>query len=376
MFLTFFTFFDDTCALRLIRDRARPYACMSVSRVCTQFHGAAYAFLLAQVCKHRLASVFTWLSIGVVGNCLIGLLIGFALQPGRVPSYPVPVSRTRENTPRPEPGVRGFGKCICWEANASQSQWSKILLNPAVGFAVGACSCVTLCCAHRFNFSRYYRGCRGAQIVARRYPAHSSTCKLSVEIVSEVPEDSFRFSSDGRLLHTLSLNRTAAWDERCSGVEGRCALSTPGSAGEKQALAMLGSPAAQRKSSSSTLHEARTLLGANAVAPIRPPRRLARSQQRAMCLPANLSTLPKYLQSWPQFWTNPGAHSHQRRSSEWIWVEQQRKRSRLLSDWDDCTCHGRCQRRVHARMCTPQTVARCASWTKDLCWCERSPSRT
>ena len=34
---------------------------------------------LAQVCKHCLAS---W-SIGVVGNCLIGLLIGFASQPAR-----------------------------------------------------------------------------------------------------------------------------------------------------------------------------------------------------------------------------------------------------------------------------------------------------
>ena len=31
---------------------------------------------------------------------------------------------------------------------------------------------------------------------------------------------------------------------------------------------------------------------------------------------------------------------------------------RLLPDWDDCNCHGRCQRSVHARMRSPQTLAR------------------
>ena len=46
---------------------------------------------------------------------------------------------------------------------------------------------------------------------------------------------SIRFSSDGRLLHLPSVARTAAWDERCSGVEERCALSPPGSAEEVQA---------------------------------------------------------------------------------------------------------------------------------------------
>ena len=63
------------------------------------------------------------------------------------------------------------------------------------------------------------------------------------------------------------------------------------------------------------------------VAPVRTSRQLARSHQRAMRLPANLSTLPKNLQSWLQFWTNPGAHNHWRKSSDWIWVGQQRKRS-------------------------------------------------
>ena len=56
------------------------------------------------------------------------------------------------------------------------------------------------------------------------------------------------------------------------------------------------------------------------VAPVRPPCRVARSRQKAMCLPANLTTLPKYLQSWLEFWMNPGAHNHWRTSSKWIWV--------------------------------------------------------
>ena len=55
----------DTGELWLIRDRARPYACMSVSRVCTLFHGAAFAIFLAQVCKHRLASVLPTLCLSL-----------------------------------------------------------------------------------------------------------------------------------------------------------------------------------------------------------------------------------------------------------------------------------------------------------------------
>ena len=78
-----------------------------------------------QVCKHRLAGAFTSLSIGVAGNCFIGLLIGFALQPVRVPSYPVLVTPTCENTPRPELGVCGCGSCIYGEPSVSQSQWSE-----------------------------------------------------------------------------------------------------------------------------------------------------------------------------------------------------------------------------------------------------------
>ena len=50
------------------------------------------------------------LPVGVVGNCLIGVLIGIALQPSRVPSDPVLVTPTRENTPRLGPGVCGCGR--------------------------------------------------------------------------------------------------------------------------------------------------------------------------------------------------------------------------------------------------------------------------
>ena len=74
-----------------------------------------------------LAGAITSLSIGVAGNSLIGLLIGFALQPLQVPSFPVPVIPTRENTPRPEHGVCGEVRDL------------------AVGFAIGMCTCVTLC---------------------------------------------------------------------------------------------------------------------------------------------------------------------------------------------------------------------------------------
>ena len=54
-----------------------------------------------------LAGAITSLSIGVVGNCLIGLLIGFALQPAPMLSYSVLVIPARENTPLPEPVVAG-----------------------------------------------------------------------------------------------------------------------------------------------------------------------------------------------------------------------------------------------------------------------------
>ena len=88
-----------------------------------------------------------------------------------------------------------------------------------------------------------------------RWTVRNCTSFRAIWKLSQVPEESIRFSSHGRLLHIPSLARTAAWDERCSGVEERCALSLPGSAEEEQAPAMLGSPAASRRSSSFALHE-------------------------------------------------------------------------------------------------------------------------
>ena len=151
--------FYDTCVLRLTRVRAQPQASKSVTRACIVFHAIAYALFQAQFCTHRLASVLPTLDCsckrGHVANYLIGLLVGFTLQPARVPSYSVLVIPTRENTPRPEPVVCGCGPRICGEPSASRSQWSEtasegaaFLFNLVVGFAVGVCTCVTLC-THR-----------------------------------------------------------------------------------------------------------------------------------------------------------------------------------------------------------------------------------
>ena len=86
------------------------------------------------------------------------------------------------------------GRVSAGETSASQSQWSETAreviafhFNPVLGFAVGVCTCVTLCCTHLFNFLRDYRSWRAAQIVARRFQAHSSTFeKLSVELLGHV----------------------------------------------------------------------------------------------------------------------------------------------------------------------------------------------
>ena len=95
-------------------------------RRCTcSFSGSS---LQAQPCERvayslsALAGAMTSLSIGVVGNSLIGLMNRFALQPARVPSGPVPVIPTRENAPRPEPRVCGCEPCICGEPRASATR--------------------------------------------------------------------------------------------------------------------------------------------------------------------------------------------------------------------------------------------------------------
>ena len=95
------------------------------------------------------------MSIGVVGNCLIGLLIGFALQPARVASFPVAVTRHVKTHDDPSL-VSVIAGRVSGEPNASQSQWSEtasegaaLLFNLVVGFAVEVCTQVTLCCAQR-----------------------------------------------------------------------------------------------------------------------------------------------------------------------------------------------------------------------------------
>ena len=157
----------DTCVLRLTHVRAQPQASISVTRVCIVFHATAYALfsgssLQAESCERVansltvLAESITLLSIGVVGNCLIGLLIGLALQPARVPSHSAPVIPTREDALRPEPGICGCGPCICGEPRASQRQWTEVareggasLYNLIVGLVIGVCTGVTLYCTQR-----------------------------------------------------------------------------------------------------------------------------------------------------------------------------------------------------------------------------------
>ena len=135
---------------------ARTDSCPTALR--TFFPGSSLQAPLCECVANSLsvfAGAIASLSIGVVGNCLIGLLIGFALQPARVPSYPVPVSPTRENTPRPVVSV------VAGRVSAERQSPLKVsgqrlprggisfLFNPDVGFAVGVCTCVTLCCTHR-----------------------------------------------------------------------------------------------------------------------------------------------------------------------------------------------------------------------------------
>ena len=84
-------------------------------------------------------------------------------------------------------------------------------------------------------------------IPARWYTEIAADLKGQLEIVSEVPEE----------IHPILTRRTAttynvvgpnctAWDERCSGVDEGCALSTPGSAEEEHASLSL--PVAKARS--------------------------------------------------------------------------------------------------------------------------------
>ena len=129
------------------------------------FHVAERALFLAQICKYRLANVFANSFDCPCRNesdhvaldrsrwkLPRRLLLGYALQLARVPSYPVPVVPVRESTARPEPGVCGCGRVFV-ESRAplkiSASEGAAFLFDLAVGFVAWACTCLTLCGAHR-----------------------------------------------------------------------------------------------------------------------------------------------------------------------------------------------------------------------------------
>ena len=138
---------------------------IAVTRVCIVFRGTGSAFFLtqsslqAQSCERVANSIFvvagstTSLSIRVVASCLIGTLIGFTLQPARLPSYSALVVPTREAALRPEPGICGCGPCVCGEQSASQRQWAEMasegsahFYNIITEFAIVVCTCVILYC--------------------------------------------------------------------------------------------------------------------------------------------------------------------------------------------------------------------------------------
>ena len=82
--------------MRLTLVRAEPQASIYVTRVCIMFHATAYVFFWLKSARTVLrvpfsltvlAGSITSRSIGVVGNCFIGQLTGFALQPARVFPY-------------------------------------------------------------------------------------------------------------------------------------------------------------------------------------------------------------------------------------------------------------------------------------------------
>ena len=112
----------DTCVLRLTRVRARPYACLSVSRVCTVSYVAACgtfwlksAGTVLRACcpllQNGLAGAISLSSVKVVEDCLVGPPIGFVLQPARVVSHPAAVLDGQISA-RPHLGVGGCGPSV------------------------------------------------------------------------------------------------------------------------------------------------------------------------------------------------------------------------------------------------------------------------
>ena len=155
----------------------------------------------------------------------------------------------------------------------------------------------------------------------------AAAVESQLELVSGVREDSIRFSSDGRLSCPPSFVLTFSWtrDAAESRKVFRCLLPGP-----RKNCKPLRCRSIRRLCESQAARRCTRLplcLEPASVASACPSHHLAHSHQGAMYLPANLSTLPKYLQNRLQFWTTPGPHNHRRKSSEWIWVKQQRKRS-------------------------------------------------
>ena len=68
-------------------------------------------------------SITSW-STEVVGNCFIGLLSGFVLQPARVPPYPAPVAPHAKTHLDPSQVPVAAGRVL---PSASQSQWAEIV---------------------------------------------------------------------------------------------------------------------------------------------------------------------------------------------------------------------------------------------------------
>ena len=85
-----------------------------------------------------LAGSITSRSIGVVGNCLIGQLIGFALQ-----------ARTRASLLSTcDPDTRRHTLLVA-AGQEIASESGVYLFYLIAGFAIGVCTCATLCCTQR-----------------------------------------------------------------------------------------------------------------------------------------------------------------------------------------------------------------------------------
>ena len=155
---------------------------------------------------------------------------------------------------------------------------------------------MTICCTRRSVSREIIVAAEQLRsLPERRFQAHSSTFeKLSVELQGcVIPEpwpiphlrtllemEASLLDSDVQELlgreefagYELTSNPQLQWATqtefpsvvRLFGVNCCCASSLPSSAVEEHPSAMLGIPAASRKSSSPALHEARTLLGAGA----------------------------------------------------------------------------------------------------------------